>query len=257
LNCSHDRKKLVQALRLYGVWSGDATLPHSIERVRNAVEAAIEGGTTAIQLRVKNLPTVSLAALAAALLPLTGAHGIPLIVNDSLEAAIASGSDGLHIGQSDGDPAEARRKLGPEKILGVSVQTVGQAIKAQRAGADYLGVGAIFPTGTKLDADAVPIQELERICKAVSIPVVAIGGITEQNAGSLADTGIAGIAVVSALFGNMHSREPAEIRDAATRLAAVTLAEATIAPVKLAPVKLALSSIAVANTQAHASKDLL
>jgi thiamine-phosphate pyrophosphorylase len=224
LNSSPEDENLAQALRLYGVWSGDITQPKSFERVRNAVEAAIKGGTTIIQIRIKHLPSISLAALTQTLLPVTRAYGVPLIVNDSLEAAIASDSDGLHIGQGDGDPAEARKKLGPGKILGVSVQTASQAIEAERAGANYLGVGAVFPTGTKADADEVSIKMLGDICRSVRIPVVAIGGITEDNVQNLAGSGIAGIAVVSALFGPSHSREPLEIREAAIRLATTSRA---------------------------------
>jgi thiamine-phosphate pyrophosphorylase len=111
-----------------------------------------------------------------------------------------TGADGVHVGQSDMEAGEVRAALGPGKILGVSAGTVEEALLAERRGADYLGVGAVFPTGTKKDADAVSIAALRDICAAVSIPVIAIGGVTKDNIGLLAGTGIAGVAVVSAVF---------------------------------------------------------
>jgi thiamine-phosphate pyrophosphorylase len=143
----------------------------------------------------------------------TDAYGVPLVVNDSLRVALAANAAGLHIGQADGDVADSRRRLGPDKVLGVSVQTVAQARAAEAAGADYLGVGAVFPTATKPDAADVPRQELIAICASVHIPVVAIGGIHAGNVRELAGTGIAGIAVVSALFG-----QPGHVREAAVEL---------------------------------------
>ncbi len=165
------------------------------------VEAAIEGGVGFVQLREKGLDDASYADLARRLRETTGRHGVPLVVNDSVEAAIASGADGVHVGQSDCDAAEARRRLPPGSILGVSVNGVDEARAAERAGADYLGVGAVFPTSTKPDARDASIALLSEICASVSIPVVAIGGISADNARLLSGTGIAGIAVVSALFG--------------------------------------------------------
>ena len=143
---------------------------------------------------------------------------VPLIVNDRLRVALACGADGLHIGQHDGDIGMCRRAIGDRMILGVSVETVRDAKLAESLGADYLGVGAMFPTGTKADAKHVDIDVLARICASVRIPVVAIGGITADNAALLSATGIAGIAVVSALFGDSSSiRTSAELLALAAR----------------------------------------
>lgn len=186
-----------QALRLYAVtdrsWLGSRSLTAD-------VEAALRGGVTMVQLREKALSAPAFLAQARALAPLCKAYGVPLIINDAPEIALQSNADGLHIGQDDIDAAQARRLLGSDKLLGVSVQTVEQAIQAERAGADYLGVGAVFPTVTKSDAAFVPRDTLYEICRAVSIPVCAIGGITAQNLHTLAGTGICGVALVSAIF---------------------------------------------------------
>ena len=122
------------------------------------------------------------------------------MINDDVDLAVEVDADGVHVGQHDMEAGEVRKKIGPNRILGVSAQTVEQALLAQQAGADYLGVGAVFPTGTKDDADAVSIQTLGEICRAVSIPVVAIGGIGQHNVMQLAGSGICGIAVVSAIY---------------------------------------------------------
>ena len=141
------------------------------------------------------------------------------LVDDDVDLALACGADGAHVGQSDLAAGEARKKLGPDKILGVSAQTVEQALAAERAGADYLGVGAVFSTSTKLDACEVPLETLRAICAAVRIPVVAIGGIGAQNVAALAGTGIAGIAVVSALFAAKDTRRAAAELSALARKA--------------------------------------
>lgn len=154
-----------------------------------------------VQVREKGASFGDFLAVVREVMPVAGRRGVPVVVNDSLEVALASGADGLHVGQADGDPASFRRTLGAQKILGVSVGSVEEAIRAAMAGADYLGVGAMFGTSTKGDASAVSVGVLSAICAAVDIPVVAIGGITARNAGALAGCGIAGIAVVSALFG--------------------------------------------------------
>lgn len=138
-------------------------------------------------------------AEALAIKTLCQRYGVPLIINDDVAVALACDADGVHIGQSD-MALQAREKLGPEKIIGVSAQTVSQALAAQQNGADYLGVGAVFATGTKRDADNVDHETLRRICRAVSIPVTAIGGITLENMSQLEHTGISGVAVVSAIF---------------------------------------------------------
>ena len=160
---------------------------------------ALDGGATCLQVREKAMPTAGLADLARSLRADCAARGAPLFVDDDIDAAIASGADGVHVGQHDLEASAARARIG-SRLLGVSAQTVAQARAAEAAGADCLGVGAVFPTSTKLDADAVSTETLRAICSAVSIPVVAIGGITLDKIPLLAGTGIAGVAVVSAIF---------------------------------------------------------
>lgn len=164
------------------------------------VGQALRGGITALQLREKTLDHKNFLEEALQLKKMTAHHRVPLIINDNLQIALEADADGVHVGQDDMEAIGARRLIGPEKILGVSVQTTQQALKAQEQGADYLGVGAVFPTSTKTDASDVSLQGLKDICQAVDIPVVAIGGITAENAAMLRESGIAGIAVVSAIF---------------------------------------------------------
>lgn len=164
------------------------------------VEEALEGGATFLQLREKNLDDAHFLEEARELQAICREHGVPFIVNDNVDVALAMGADGIHVGQHDMEAGDVRKLLGPDKILGVSAQTVDQAILAEQRGADYLGVGAVFPTGSKDDADDVSFEELKAICEAVSIPVVAIGGISLKNVKELAGSGICGIAVISAIF---------------------------------------------------------
>ena len=168
--------------------------------LEEAAEAALRGGATILQLREKDLPHGEFLREALALKTLCARYGVPLIVNDDVDIALKCGADGVHIGQHDAPAAEVRRRIGQDMLLGVSAQTVEQAVMAERDGADYLGVGAVFSTGTKLDADDVSYDTLQAICAAVSIPVVAIGGITLDNIAALAGSGIDGVAVVSAIF---------------------------------------------------------
>lgn len=188
---------LRQAMLLYAVtdraWVGQQTLYEQ-------VECALQGGATCIQLREKELEDEAFLAEALELKSLCHAHNVPLIINDNVTVALQSGADGIHVGQHDQATQEVRRLAGDDIVLGVSVQTVEQALQAQRDGADYLGVGAVFPTATKEDADAVSRETLRAICDAVSIPVVAIGGISQANLPELAGTGIDGVALVSAIF---------------------------------------------------------
>lgn len=163
-------------------------------------EDTIRAGATFIQLREKALGYEAFLAQAREIKALTSHYHIPFVINDNIEVALACGADGVHVGQKDSPANEARRRLGPDKILGVSVQTVSQAIAAQESGADYLGVGAVFQTATKQDAAVVTFETLRAICGAVRIPVVAIGGIQKDNIMKLAGSGIAGVAVVSAIF---------------------------------------------------------
>lgn len=185
------------ALRLYAVtdntWLGTQTLAQQ-------VEAALAGGITMLQLREKQLAEAAFLKEAYAIKRLTERYHVPLIINDNLTVAIKSNADGLHIGQEDCSAARARRALGAGKILGVSAQTVEQALAAEAAGADYLGVGAIYATATKTDAAVVSIDTLAAICQSVKIPVVAIGGLNEDNITPLLSTGICGAAFVSAIF---------------------------------------------------------
>ena len=168
--------------------------------LQSQVEEALEGGATFLQLREKNLDDAHFLEEARKLQALCREHGVPFIVNDNVDVALAMGADGIHVGQHDMEAGDVRKLLGPDKILGVSAQTVDQAILAEQRGADYLGVGAVFPTGSKDDADDVSFEELKAICEAVSIPVVAIGGISLKNVKELAGSGICGIAVISAIF---------------------------------------------------------
>lgn len=164
------------------------------------VEEAVKGGATFVQLREKGIPFEEYVTLAKEVKKVTDNYRIPFVINDSVDVALASNADGVHVGQGDMDVPEARMRIGEDKILGVSVQTVDQALQAQRDGADYLGVGAVFTTSTKPDADFVTFETLKSICSVVSIPVVAIGGIHRDNIYLLQGSGVAGIAVVSALF---------------------------------------------------------
>ena len=155
---------------------------------------------TFLQLREKELDQEHFLREAVEIRGLCRKYQVPFIINDNVEIALEMNADGVHVGQSDMEAGKVREKLRPDKIIGVSARTVEQALLAEQRGADYLGVGAVFPTGTKLDAGDVSFETLRDICRAVSIPVVAIGGITGENLGELKGSGIAGIAVVSAIF---------------------------------------------------------
>lgn len=172
-----------------------------------AVEEAISGGVTCIQLREKAMEQSAFLEEARAIRALCREKKVPFLVNDDIEVALQSGADGVHVGQHDLDAAQVRAMIGPDKILGVSAQTAEQARKAEADGADYLGVGAVFPTDTKQDADAVSYETLQAICRAVKIPVVAIGGIHLENLPALRGSGIAGVALVSAIFAASNIEE--------------------------------------------------
>ena len=179
------------------------------------VRDAVEGGATFVQLREKNAPRGEALALARELKDVCGRAGVPFVVDDDVQLAAEVGADGVHVGQSDTACAEARRVLGPDAIVGVSARTVAEALEAEAAGADYLGVGALHPTPTKPDAADVTYNELRAICKAVRIPVVGIGGVDATTARELAGTGAAGGAVVSAIFAADDCREAARRLQAA------------------------------------------
>lgn len=170
------------------------------ETLYEQVEKAIKGGVTFVQLREKNLDEKSFLSEALEIQKLCKKYNIPFIINDNVEIAKKINADGVHVGQHDMKAGNVRAILGEDKILGVSAQTVEQALLAEKEGADYLGVGAVFPTGSKEDADDVSFETLKEICNAVSIPVVAIGGIGAGNVSKLENTGISGIAVISAIF---------------------------------------------------------
>ena len=171
------------------------------------VQQALEGGATFIQLREKELDEGKFLEEARALKVLCKEYGVPFVINDNVEIAKRVDADGVHVGQKDMEASNARELLGPDKIIGVSVQTVEQAIRAEKDGADYLGVGAVFITDSKADAEHVSLDTLKAITKAVNIPVIAIGGINEKNAIQLKDTGICGIAVISAIFAQNNIRQ--------------------------------------------------
>ena len=164
------------------------------------VEQAIKGGTTFVQLREKQLDKERFLEEAKEIKQLCKKYRVPFVINDDVDIALGINADGVHVGQSDMEAGDVREKMGPEKIIGVSAQTVEQALLAQRRGADYLGVGAVFPTTSKDDATEVSFETLKAICQAVSIPVVAIGGIGKDNIQQLSGSGICGIAVISAIF---------------------------------------------------------
>jgi thiamine-phosphate pyrophosphorylase len=188
-----DKKDLL----LYAVtdrsWLGSQTLYEQVEE-------ALIGGATFIQLREKELDDDTFLAEAIEIQELCRRYNVPFVINDNVEIARKINADGVHVGQSDMEAGNVRAILGEDKILGVSAQTVEQAILAEKRGADYLGVGAVFHTGSKADADDVSYETLKAICKAVNIPVVAIGGIGKHNVTELHGSGICGIAVISAIF---------------------------------------------------------
>lgn len=164
------------------------------------VECALKGGATCVQLREKTLDEAAFLAEAVEMKKLCAQYGVPFIVNDNVELAIRCGADGVHVGQSDMEAGHVRELVGEKMIVGVSARTVEEALAAQAAGADYLGVGAMFSTSTKLDAHVLSYQTLKDICTAVRIPVTAIGGINRENLMSLAGSGVDGVALVSAIF---------------------------------------------------------
>ena len=166
-----------------------------------AVEQAILGGATMVQFREKELTGARLEQDARAVQAVCRKHGVPFIMNNDVDLAQKLDADGVHVGQSDLPAAEARRRLGPAKIIGVTARTVAEAQAAEAAGADYLGSGAVFGTSTKKDARTMTVERLREIAESVSIPVVAIGGIGAGNIAQLAGSGVDGVAVVSAIFG--------------------------------------------------------
>ena len=180
------------------------------EEFLNIIEEAIKGGTTIVQLREKTASTKEFYDLALKVKEITSRYGVPLLINDRIDIALAVGSEGVHIGQDDMPADIAREIIGEDKILGVSASTVEEAKKAEIDSADYIGSGAVFPTSTKDDADSVSKEELKKIVDSIDIPVVAIGGITVENASTLKGSGIAGFSVVSAIMSAEDPKEASE-----------------------------------------------
>ena len=202
-----------ETMLLYAVtdrmWTGKQTLMEQ-------VEDALKGGATCVQLREKELDEEHFLEEAKEIKELCRKYHVPFVINDNVDIALAMDADGVHVGQSDMEAGDVRAKLGPDKIIGVSAQTVEQALLAQKRGADYLGVGAVFHTGSKADAKDVSHETLKEICEAVDIPVIAIGGISKNNVMELAGSGICGIAVISAIFAQN------DIKSATEQLKALT-----------------------------------
>ncbi len=186
-----------KAMLLYAVtdrtWTGKQSLYEQ-------VEAALKGGVTCVQLREKDLDQAAFLQEAVEIKALCHRYGVPFFINDNVDIAIKSGADGIHVGQEDMAAGAVRAMVGEKMIIGVSVHSVEEALEAVRNGADCLGVGAMFSTSTKQDAGVLPQKTLSDICRAVDIPVVAIGGLTKENILQLAGTGVDGVALVSAIF---------------------------------------------------------
>lgn len=186
-----------EILRVYGVtdasWTGRFTLLEQVEQ-------ALKGGVTCIQFRDKQLENDAFLREAKKMKVLCEKYHVSLIINDHVDIAVRCGADGVHVGQKDMEAKEVRKLVGEKMIIGVSARTVEQAIQAEQARADYLGVGAVFGTSTKMDAEKISLERLKEICQAVTIPVVAIGGVQKDNFPELAGTGVAGAALVSAIF---------------------------------------------------------
>ncbi|TXJ44901.1 thiamine phosphate synthase [Brachyspira aalborgi] len=171
------------------------------------VESALKGGATCVQLREKNLDEELFLEEAIKIKSLCKKYGIPFLVNDNVDIAIKCEADGVHVGQEDTAVSKVRKLVGDKMIIGVSVQNINEALESIKNGADYLGVGAMFSTSTKLDANVIPFENLKSICNAVNIPVVAIGGIGKNNIMKLAGSGADGVALVSAIFGAKNIEE--------------------------------------------------
>jgi thiamine-phosphate pyrophosphorylase len=187
-----------EKMRLYAVtdhaWS---TSEYPFE---NQIEDALKSGVTFLQLREKNISDDEYIEIASRIKKLTDKYNVPFVINDNINVAVAVNADGVHLGQNDTNIMTARKILGKNKIIGASARTPQQAIQAYNDGADYLGTGAVFGTSTKKDARNITIEQLSSVCHSVNIPVVAIGGVNDKNMLQLKNSGIAGVAVVSAIF---------------------------------------------------------
>ena len=188
-----DRKYMLLYAVTDRAWTGEQTLYRQ-------VEAALKGGVTCVQLREKAMDGAAFLREAREIHALCRQYGVPFIVNDRVEIAIACGAEGVHVGQDDMAAGDVRRLAGEGMILGVSVHTVEEALEAIQNGADYLGLGAVFPTSTKTDVEQMANETVRAICDAVDVPVVAIGGINQKNMRKLSGSGVDGVALVSAIF---------------------------------------------------------
>lgn len=213
------KEQIRQAMLLYGITDRSWLKPG--EKLSDVCREILEHGVTFLQLREKELDQEAFLKEAEELKELCARFGVPFVVNDSVETAVQAGADGVHVGQSDIKGRNIRAMIGPDRILGISAGTVEEARAAEKAGADYIGVGAVFGTSTKKDARNLSVEKLREISASVSIPVVAIGGINRSNVGELSGSDVDGIAVISALFGVERPGEAAaelaelakEIRD--------------------------------------------
>lgn len=192
------KDEIRQSMLLYAVT--DRSWLKEGETLLSVCEDVLQHGATFLQIREKDLDAASFQEEAAQLKQLCGRYKVPYVVNDSVEIAMAIDADGVHVGQSDIKGRDIRSMIGADKILGISAGTVAEAVAAEQAGADYIGVGAVFGTSTKKDARNLTVEKLKEITGAVSIPVVAIGGINSKNLMELAGSGVDGVAVVSAIF---------------------------------------------------------
>ena len=192
------RDEIRKAMLLYAVT--DQMWLKEDETLGDVVESVLQNGATFLQIREKDLAQDAFEAEAERLKTLCAQHGVPFVVNDSVEIALQCDADGVHVGQSDIKGRDIRAMIGPDKILGISAGTVEEAVAAEKAGADYIGVGAIFTTSTKKNARNMTMEQLKEIVSSVSIPVVAIGGISAENILQLHGSGVDGVAVVSAIF---------------------------------------------------------
>ncbi|MBP3700616.1 MAG: thiamine phosphate synthase [Lachnospiraceae bacterium] len=208
-----------EQLLLYAVtdrtWTGRQTLYEQIKE-------ALQGGVTMVQLREKDLPEEEFVREAIQIRELCQRYQVPLIINDNVEVALRSGADGVHVGIEDAPVSQIRQRVGKDFIIGATAKTIAQAQAAEAAGADYLGVGAVFPSPTKTTAIRITREQLREICDSVSIPAVAIGGITRNNVDQIQGCGMCGIAVVSALFGAEDIRQAAiDLQEEALRVSSV------------------------------------
>ncbi len=184
-------------------WLGDNTLAKQVKET-------LISGATMIQMREKEISFEEFEAEAKEIIKLTKHYKVPFIINDRIDVAIAVDADGVHLGQGDEGIKATREKLGYDKIIGLSAHSVKEALAAQESGADYIGVGAVFNTNTKSDANTINIDTLKEICNSVSIPVVAIGGISKDNISKLYGTGVDGVAVISAIFAQSNIMKATE-----------------------------------------------